>query len=82
MQKSHIVRKYPLVEVVKLFQIPSGYQPVRNDTKQQHGALFTGKVVQKLKEAMANIHRKCADNAEEFGDKTNLTLGPADLSHG
>jgi len=33
------------------------------------------KVDQKLKQIMANIHRQCADTAEEFGDKTNLVLG-------
>ncbi|MGP9766146.1 NADP-specific glutamate dehydrogenase [Halomonas sp. AOP13-D3-9] len=33
------------------------------------------KVDQKLKQIMANIHRKCAETAEEFGDKTNLVLG-------
>ncbi|MCL5424510.1 NADP-specific glutamate dehydrogenase [Halomonas sp. NPDC076908] len=33
------------------------------------------KVDQKLKQIMANIHRQCADTAEEFGDATNLVLG-------
>lgn len=33
------------------------------------------KVDQKLKEIMANIHKQCADTAEEFGDPTNLVLG-------
>ncbi|TVU92029.1 NADP-specific glutamate dehydrogenase [Vreelandella titanicae] len=33
------------------------------------------KVDQKLKQIMANIHRQCADTAEEFGDQTNLVLG-------
>ncbi|WP_290798928.1 NADP-specific glutamate dehydrogenase [Halomonas sp.] len=33
------------------------------------------KVDVKLKEIMANIHRQCADTAEEFGEPTNLVLG-------
>ena len=33
------------------------------------------KVDDKLKEIMANIHRQCADTAEEFGEPTNLVLG-------
>ncbi len=33
------------------------------------------KVDVKLKEVMANIHRQCAETAEEFGDPTNLVLG-------
>jgi len=33
------------------------------------------KVDEKLKEIMANIHRQCADTAEEFGEPTNLVLG-------
>lgn len=33
------------------------------------------KVDAKLKEIMANIHRQCADTAEEFGEPTNLVLG-------
>lgn len=33
------------------------------------------KVDQKLKQIMANIHRQCADTAEEFGEATNLVLG-------
>ena len=33
------------------------------------------KVDQKLKQIMTNIHRQCADTADEFGDKTNLVLG-------
>ena len=33
------------------------------------------KVDQKLKQIMANIHRQCAETAEEFGEATNLVLG-------
>ena len=33
------------------------------------------KVDQKLKQIMTNIHRQCADTADEFDDKTNLVLG-------
>ncbi|WP_027961583.1 NADP-specific glutamate dehydrogenase [Halomonas halodenitrificans] len=33
------------------------------------------KVDEKLKEIMANIHRQCADTAEEFDEPTNLVLG-------
>lgn len=33
------------------------------------------KVDAKLKEIMANIHKQCADTAEEFGEPTNLVLG-------
>jgi glutamate dehydrogenase (NADP+) len=33
------------------------------------------KVDAKLKEVMANIHKQCADTAEEFGAPTNLVLG-------
>ncbi len=33
------------------------------------------KVDAKLKEIMANIHRQCADTAEEFVEPTNLVLG-------
>lgn len=33
------------------------------------------KVDVKLKEIMANIHKQCADTAEEFGEPTNLVLG-------
>ncbi|MBD3897886.1 NADP-specific glutamate dehydrogenase [Halomonas sp. ML-15] len=33
------------------------------------------KVDAKLKEIMANVHRQCADTAEEFGEPTNLVLG-------
>ncbi|WP_416137492.1 NADP-specific glutamate dehydrogenase [Halomonas sp. HK25] len=33
------------------------------------------KVDAKLKEIMANIHRQCADTAQEFGAPTNLVLG-------
>ncbi|HAA45100.1 MAG: glutamate dehydrogenase [Halomonas sp. 54_146] len=33
------------------------------------------KVDKKLKEIMANIHKQCADTAEEFGEPTNLVLG-------
>jgi glutamate dehydrogenase (NADP+) len=33
------------------------------------------KVDAKLKEIMANIHKQCADTAQEFGEPTNLVLG-------
>ncbi|MFO8044507.1 MAG: NADP-specific glutamate dehydrogenase [Halomonas sp.] len=33
------------------------------------------KVDVKLKAIMANVHRQCADTAQEFGDPTNLVLG-------
>lgn len=33
------------------------------------------KVDQKLKQIMADIHRQCADTAEEFGEPGNLVLG-------
>lgn len=33
------------------------------------------KVDQKLKQIMADIHRQCADTAEEFGEPSNLVLG-------
>ncbi|MFC2992876.1 NADP-specific glutamate dehydrogenase [Halomonas tibetensis] len=33
------------------------------------------KVDVKLKEIMANVHKQCADTAQEFGEPTNLVLG-------